>query len=176
MNFAIYNTTTGEILRNVTCSYEQVTIQCGEKEEFYINCPSDATHIINNEPVIREEQEQEKTLEELKEIKIKYLASQRFFTETSGIPIGDSTILTDRESQSQLNSALNSLKEGFVTSVKWKGGNGIWTDITLTEVIQISTLVSQHVQRCFAREYELTQQVYNARSKSELDGIVWSLE
>jgi hypothetical protein len=28
-----------------------IAMQCQDGEEFYLNCPSDATHIINNEPV-----------------------------------------------------------------------------------------------------------------------------
>lgn len=178
MIFGIYDKTSGEINRFVTCSYDQVTIQCGENEEFYLNCPLSATHIIDNEPVTqaRIETPVVYTLDELKTQKLKYLASERFNTETSGIPIGNATILTDRESQSQLNSALSSLREGFVTGVKWKAANGTWVNIVLSDVLQISTLVSQHVQKCFARECELAQQVQAATTEEEVNSIEWTFE
>lgn len=51
MRASIYDMASGEILRRVSCPVSTVDIQCQEGEEFYLNCPNDATHIINNEPV-----------------------------------------------------------------------------------------------------------------------------
>lgn len=48
---AIYNLTTGEILRFVTTSPIELDLQVGTDEEFYLNCPEWATHIIDDEPV-----------------------------------------------------------------------------------------------------------------------------
>lgn len=48
----IYKLSNGEILRLVqSCPYDQIADQCGPGEEFFLNCPPSATHIINNEPV-----------------------------------------------------------------------------------------------------------------------------
>jgi len=47
----IYRIADGEILRTVDCPAGQVDLQCQAGEEFYLNCPPGATHIINNEPV-----------------------------------------------------------------------------------------------------------------------------
>jgi hypothetical protein len=51
MRAAIYTTTDGAISRRFTGPADAVDIQCGEGEEFFLNCPEGATHIINNEPV-----------------------------------------------------------------------------------------------------------------------------
>lgn len=51
MKAAIYDTQTGTILKWVNCPPDMVDLQTGVGEDFYLNCPSDATHIIDNEPV-----------------------------------------------------------------------------------------------------------------------------
>ena len=51
IRFARYDVASGEILAFMFCPEGIVDIQCGDGEEFYLNCPDDATHIINNEPV-----------------------------------------------------------------------------------------------------------------------------
>ena len=51
ITIAIYNTTTGKISRFYSGPDGHAVIQCQEQEEFYLNCPAEATHIVNNEPV-----------------------------------------------------------------------------------------------------------------------------
>lgn len=51
INIAIYNSKTGQIRQSMFCPENMVDIQCQDGEEFYLNCPPDATHIIGNEPV-----------------------------------------------------------------------------------------------------------------------------
>jgi hypothetical protein len=51
MKAAIYNTSNGEILRQIESPADHINLQCQEGEEFFLNCPDSATHIINNEPV-----------------------------------------------------------------------------------------------------------------------------
>ena len=51
MTFAIYEIITGKITRLVTTTPDGVGMQCQDGEEFHLNCPPEATHIINNEPV-----------------------------------------------------------------------------------------------------------------------------
>jgi hypothetical protein len=47
----IYNIPDGKIRVWVQGPPNQISYQCSEGEAFYLNCPSTATHIINNEPV-----------------------------------------------------------------------------------------------------------------------------
>jgi hypothetical protein len=51
MKIAIYNTISGMIRQHMVLPPSMADIQCREGEDFYLNCPSSATHIINNEPV-----------------------------------------------------------------------------------------------------------------------------
>ena len=51
MKVAIYNIETGRIRMVVAGPPSQIECQCKTGEEFYLNCPEAATHIINNEPV-----------------------------------------------------------------------------------------------------------------------------
>lgn len=52
MEFAVYEKTTGRILWFVCCPCECVMDQIvDEDKEIFLNCPKDATHIIDGEPV-----------------------------------------------------------------------------------------------------------------------------
>ena len=48
---AIYRLSDGQILRLTDAPVDYIAIQCLQGEEFYLNYPLDATHIIDNEPV-----------------------------------------------------------------------------------------------------------------------------
>lgn len=48
---AIYSLLDYKISRFVYAPLSEVALQCQEDEELYLNCPPEATHIINNEPV-----------------------------------------------------------------------------------------------------------------------------
>ena len=52
MKAAIYNTKTG-VIRGIAYSdfIDSLLLEPKEGEEFYLNCPDGATHIINNEPI-----------------------------------------------------------------------------------------------------------------------------
>lgn len=52
MTHVIYHIESGEILRRINVPHQAIAYQCSDSnEEFYLNCPDDATHIINNEPI-----------------------------------------------------------------------------------------------------------------------------
>ena len=51
MNFAIYDTTTGNIKRRVSCHPSIAQDQVEQDEELFLNCPDAATHIINDIPL-----------------------------------------------------------------------------------------------------------------------------
>ncbi|WP_136067096.1 DUF4376 domain-containing protein [Modicisalibacter radicis] len=80
------------------------------------------------------------------------LAAHRFNVETGGVEMPDGTrVRTDRESQSQVNSAYTTLRDGMVDAADFKGANG-WVTITLAEITPIATAVARHVQPCFTAE------------------------
>lgn len=53
MKAAIYNKETGEIVRRAHGDINLVVSCINMEEEFFLNCPDDATHIINNEAIKR---------------------------------------------------------------------------------------------------------------------------
>ena len=172
MRASIYDMASGEILRRVSCPVSTVDIQCQEGEEFYLNCPNDATHIINNEPVTIIPEVVPPTLEDVKTAKLAELASARYTEEVGGIVVGGVTIATDRESQSMLTGAYVSLKQGLMQSVNWKGDDG-WVTATLTEIEPIAQAVGLHVQQCFTKESQLSAQVNAASTIEAVNAIVW---
>ena len=172
MNAAIYNTGTGEIRCFITCHPEHLPQQRKEGEEFYLNCPPDATHIIDNEPVTIVPEAVPLTLEEAKSAKLKEIADDRYREETGGITVGSSTIATDRDSQALVTGAYVSLQQGFVATVNWKGENE-WVSLTLAELEPIAQAVSMHVQACFAKEGQLAAQVAAAETAEAVNAIAW---
>ena len=169
---AIYKIDTGIIDRFMGCPYSLIQLQCGTGEEFYLNCPDDATHIINNEPVTIIPEVVPPTLEDVKTAKLAELASARYTEEVGGIVVGGVTIATDRESQSMLTGAYVSLKQGLMQSVNWKGDDG-WVTATLTEIEPIAQAVGLHVQQCFTKESQLSAQVNAASTIEAVNAIVW---
>lgn len=51
IELAIYNKENGAIRGFVYCGCAEVESVIGETEEFFLNCPKEATHIVDGEPV-----------------------------------------------------------------------------------------------------------------------------
>lgn len=79
------------------------------------------------------------------------LAGVRYAKEVEGVTVGQSEVHTDRQTQSLIHGAYNSLQNGFVNFVDWKGKNG-WIDLTLEQLHPIAERVMVHVQCCFSAE------------------------
>ena len=58
------------------------------------------------------------------------------------------------------------------TPIEWKGANG-WVVLTPQQVLQIATLVRQHVQAAFSKERELSERVRACPTQEELGKITW---
>ncbi len=172
MKYAIYNISDGEIVRRVTSSPNMVSVQCQEGEEFFLNCPETATHIIDNEPVTIIPEVVPPTLEEVKAAKLAELAASRYSEEVGGIVVDGVTIATDRESQAMITGAYVSLKQGLMQSVNWKGDDG-WVTATLTEIEPIAQAVGHHIQACFTKESQLAAQVAAAETIEAVNAIAW---
>ena len=172
MRYAIYKIIDGKIDRFMLSDPSTVAIQCQEGEEFYLNCPDSATHIINNEPVIIVPEVVPPTLAEVKTAKLAELAAARYTEEIGGIVVGSVTIATGRESQAMMTGAYVSLKQGLMQSVNWKGDDG-WVTATLTEIEPIAQAVGQHIQACFTKESQLAAQVAAAETVEAVNAIVW---
>ena len=112
--------------------------------------------------------EQAARFEETKKLKILELSKLRFEKEVSGISVSGISVKTDRESQSQLATAVLTIKERFANSINWKGDNG-WVNLNQTQILHISKMVSQYVQGCFNVEQMHYEKINNARSVEEIN-------
>ena len=88
------------------------------------------------------------------------VTERRWVSETSGITLPNGVkIKTDRESQSQLNSAYNCLKNGLLAVTPWKAEGDVWVDVSVTEIEPIARAVATHVNVCFAIERQHHQAI-----------------
>jgi len=110
-------------------------------------------------------------LERAKDEKKAVIAAWRFSQETKGIMVAGAKILTDRESQSTINGALVSLREGLISSVDWKAANGQFVQLTLAEITVVAQAVARHVQACFTTEAQLVSLVDAAATVEDVEAV-----
>lgn len=89
-----------------------------------------------------------------------HLADYRWRKETGGLTLTTGeTILTTRESQSQMTSTITALTEGMVQEpVQWKAQSG-WVSWTQAEIKAAATEVATHVAKCFSAEELVAVQI-----------------
>lgn len=80
------------------------------------------------------------------------IAAQRYAIETGGAMFGEYQILTDRESQQILDSAIEKIRRGLAPSISWKCGNGKWLTLDTDNIAAVELTVLSHVQGAFAWE------------------------
>lgn len=97
------------------------------------------------------------------------VASKRWQVETGGVSIGGIPIATDRESQSQLSSSYNSLKNTLISDTLWKAADGNFILVTLADIEPIAQTVASHVRACFAAEHAHFQAISVLDTQAELD-------
>ena len=95
------------------------------------------------------------------------LAAHRYEIETQGINIGGMMILTDRESQTQLNATYTTLNAGFISSTRWKGPEG-WQTVDITAIEPLAQAVAQHVDKCFQTEESVEIQLRAITDHTEM--------
>ena len=113
------------------------------------------------------QEEQAIKIEELRKKILSELASYRWEKEVNGIIVNGLEILTDRESQAQLASAVMVITQRFANTINWKGRNG-WITLYPDQIIAISRFVSQFVQGCFNIEKYHSEQISKLQTVEEL--------
>lgn len=97
------------------------------------------------------------------------VANKRWQVETGGIVVRDTPIATDRESQSQLNSAYTSLKNGLTHDTPWKSADGSFKLVQLAELETVAQAVATHVRTCFATEQAHVEAINMLQTQAERD-------
>lgn len=83
----------------------------------------------------------------------------RYRAETSGIVVGGSEILTDRQSQALINGAVSFVQLNPTATVRFKIATATFRTLNAGQVIAIGVAVAQHVQACFAREADVAAEI-----------------
>lgn len=115
------------------------------------------------------------TFDELKQNKRQYIAAARYEAETGGCTVDGVMIATDRGSQALLTAAVVMARLDPEFKTQWKCADGCFKQLDAFQLRAIGDAVIAHVERCFAREGELCEQIDAATTPEELDAIRWSL-
>lgn len=93
------------------------------------------------------------TLDEAKKRKRALIATARYEREIAGVASPSGNLIgTDREDQSKIAGAVAAVQAGFITSVDWKFGDGIFVTLTAEQILNVGRMVTQHVQEQFTWE------------------------
>mgnify|MGYP006400825279 CR=1 FL=1 len=150
---------------------KQLWYERGEPARYFGLAPNDED--LTTPGIIREMSEAEwaELTEQRRAVRLQELADHRWRIETGGVELpGGARILTDRESQAQVNSAYTSLRDDFITTADFKGENG-WVLITLEEIAPIAKAVARHVQPCFTAERRVGEKIKAAEDAEALHAI-----
>lgn len=126
--------------------------------------------------VVEYNPEDDWTLDDWKQRKLQEIAYARWREETIGVTLPDGTVIkTDRESQALLTGAALAAMQDPNTPIEWKGVNG-WVVLTPQQILEMASIVRQHVQACFSKEKRLTEKIMAATTIEELEAIKWEVE
>jgi hypothetical protein len=100
------------------------------------------------------------------------IADWRYAQEVKGITVNGAKILTDRETQATISSALITLREGILGVIEWKSASGDFVNISINEITVIAGAVARHVQACFSAEARLVAEVNAATTVEQVEAVV----
>lgn len=115
------------------------------------------------------------SLDELKTAKRDEIAAARYAAETGGCTVGGVRIATDRGSQALLTAAVVTARLDPEFKTRWKCADGRFVTLDAFQLRAIGDAVIAHVERCFAREGELCEQIDAAQTPEDLAAIKWSM-
>lgn len=103
------------------------------------------------------------------------IATERYAAETSGCMVDGLAIATDRGSQALLTAAVVTARMDPEFKTRWKCADGRFVTLDAMQLRAIGDAVIAHVERCFAREAELCEQIDAAQTPEDLAAITWSM-
>lgn len=103
-----------------------------------------------------------------KEKLLKSLGKLRGKFESGGVDFNGVIIKTDEGSIAKITSTVMGLQSGLMSSIDWKGHNGWIRDVQFDTMMQIASVVGNHVQKCFRVENQIVNEI-EMLTESELD-------
>ena len=138
-------------------------------------CNANGARIVDYPDRYEVEALPEKTFDELKAQKKQDIATARYDAETGGCTVDGVRIATDRGSQALLTAAVVTARLDPEFKTRWKCADGYFVDLNAMQLRAIGDAVIAHVERCFAREGELCEQIDAAQTPEDLAAIKWSM-
>lgn len=171
---AIYKTDGGAINRFVCCPYSLIQDQCGDGEEFYLNCPDTATHIIDNEPVTIVPEVVPPTLGE---VKAKKYADIRAASAKEMLAIAAPYLPQERESwDTQFKEATDWLADNgaavpMITAMA--NNRGITVVDMVGKIVENANLYRNTIGELLGKQQRLLDEIAAATTTEEVEAIVW---
>jgi hypothetical protein len=103
-----------------------------------------------------------------KEKLLKSLGKLRGKFESGGVDFNGVIIKTDEGSIAKITSTVMGLQSGLMSSIDWKGHNGWIKNVQFDTMMQIASVVGNHVQKCFRVENQIVNEI-EMLTESELD-------
>jgi hypothetical protein len=108
------------------------------------------------------------------------VAEKRWKVETGGIEINDIKVSTDRQSQAMITQTVAGLNlvnatDAPIEKVKFKADSG-FVELTPEQIAYIGMCVTRHVEKCYALEAELCEEILTAPDLEALRAVDLTFE
>jgi hypothetical protein len=108
-----------------------------------------------------------------KRARLAEISEARYEEEVGGVEYLGVRMHTDRDSQSKYTGAVVALQATGTLPENWKGIDG-WLEIPDgSTLMNLASAVAQHVNTCFLREKNLSDQIKAAETNEEVQGVKW---
>ena len=114
-----------------------------------------------------------RSLEEAKDEARRRIAAARYQTENGTLAIGEVRISTDDRAKGLISAAADRARRGVQSQFTFNAAGVTWTKIDAATMIAIDDAVAEFVQRCFEREYTLSQAIDAAMTVEAADAVNW---
>lgn len=115
------------------------------------------------------------SLDEAKAAKKAEIAAARWEFEISGIMFNGYPVATDDRSKAFIWAAAAKAEKDTEYTLRWKMAGGEWTTLSAEQIIAIADAVSEHVERAFCREADISIIIDNAATVEGVNAIAWSI-
>lgn len=171
MRAAIYAISDGAISRFVTGPPDHVHLQLQDGEEFYLNCPPDATHIINDEPVIIPPDPP--TLEEVKVFKLAEINQARDRQELAGFEYLGKMFDSDDRAMKRIGTAVGAAQVYPAFTVEWTCADNSTITLNAEQMLFMPVAMAQYGNSLHVKARALKDLVNAAVTVGEVEVINW---
>jgi len=173
MNIAVYDISTSRIIRRCFIPhpmYVETQIHT-DNEEFYLNCPPDATHIIDNEPVIIPPDPP--TLEEVKAAKLDEINRARDAQELAGFEYLGKMFDSDDKAMKRIGTAVGAAQVYPAFTVEWTCADNSTITLNAEQMLFMPVAMAQYGNALHVKARELKALVEAAVTVEEVEGVSW---